>query len=127
MTSALILSGNLLAVPVSCPLLSPGKTWAGTLGGIACAIIACLLLWATGIFSITGGPAISALAVTGVAFGLSVISVIGDLAESALKRYFGVKDSGGYIPGHGGILDRLDGMIFATAAMALVLFVYSAA
>ena len=61
----------------------------------------------------------------GVVLLLAVISVIGDLAESALKRKFGVKDSGGYIPGHGGILDRLDGMIFATAAMGLALYVYT--
>ncbi|MEQ1931124.1 MAG: phosphatidate cytidylyltransferase, partial [Parvularculaceae bacterium] len=53
---------------------------------------------------------------------LGVASILGDMTESAFKRVFGVKDSSGFIPGHGGALDRLDGMIFATAAMALVLY-----
>ena len=55
---------------------------------------------------------------------LGAVSVAGDLAESAVKRNFGLKDISGFIPGHGGALDRMDGMIFATAAMTSAYFVY---
>lgn len=113
------LIGKSIGGPLLAPSISPGKTWSGTLGGVACGMLACALL---GLFGIGEGGMIT-FALIGA--GLSIATVVGDLAESALKREFGVKDSGGYIPGHGGILDRLDGMIFATVALAIVLFVYS--
>lgn len=113
------LIGKALGGPRLAPRISPGKTWSGTIGGVICGTLVCALL---GLLGIGAGPE-WVLALIGA--GLSVATVIGDLAESAFKRYFGVKDSGGYIPGHGGILDRLDGMIFATVALAIVLFVYS--
>ena len=113
------LIGRALGGPRLAPKISPGKTWSGTAGGVICGTLVCALL---GLFGIGNGPE-WLLALIGA--GLSVSTIIGDLAESAFKRYFGVKDSGGYIPGHGGILDRLDGMIFATVALAIVLYVYS--
>ncbi|MGE0714079.1 MAG: phosphatidate cytidylyltransferase [Alphaproteobacteria bacterium] len=104
-------AGRAIGGPLLAPALSPKKTWAGLLGGMAAAGIAgALLLWAF------GAPAPLTGSVLGAA--LALISQGGDLAESAAKRYFGVKDAGGLIPGHGGALDRLDG--FMAAALALV-------
>ena len=56
-----------------------------------------------------------------LAIGLAVIAQIGDLAESALKRQAGVKDSGGLIPGHGGLFDRIDGLLFAAPVLAVII------
>jgi len=107
------LAGRLLGGPRLAPRISPGKTWTGAMGGLACAVgvgFAAALLdpsWQSG--SRDGLM---------VALGLGFVSQIGDLLESALKRYVGVKDSGHLIPGHGGLLDRLDGMILAVIVAA---------
>jgi len=107
--------GRFMGGPKLNPWISPRKTWAGTLTGIgAGAGVAAGLSGAM----IPGAPFMLALA--GGA-GLGAASVVGDIVESAMKRGFGVKDSGRFIPGHGGVLDRLDGMIFATVALALTL------
>lgn len=92
------------------PRISPGKTWAGAAGGLVAALLVGLLVSGPGAF----GRAAA------VAAGLSVIGQAGDLAESALKRHFGVKDSGNLIPGHGGLLDRLDAALAAIPAAALL-------
>ena len=113
------LVGKALGGPLLAPKISPGKTWSGTVGGIALGTAGCLAL---GLAGIGDGP-VWRLGLLGLALGIA--TVVGDIAESALKRHFGVKDSGGYLPGHGGILDRLDGMIFATLALAIVLYVYT--
>ncbi len=111
--------GRLVGGPKLNPSISPAKTWAGALGGLifgACAAALAappLLGWPADTF---------ALAVGG---GLGVASIVGDMAESAIKRRFGVKDMSGFIPGHGGVLDRLDGMIFATSAMTAALYAHS--
>lgn len=85
--------------------VSPGKTWEGTAGGIVAAVAAGLVL----------APSIHLPWYWGGTFALlvSVSAVVGDLFESQLKRYVGVKDSGGFLPGHGGILDRFDSALFA--------------
>lgn len=93
------------------PTVSPGKTWAGLIGGTGCAaMIGGALAW--GICFI--GAAVAALA-GGV---LAVTSQLGDLFESWLKRRRGVKDSGNLIPGHGGLLDRVDGLMAAALGLA---------
>jgi len=94
------------------PAVSPNKTWAGLLGGMTGAALAGMVL----AFLIPGAAAVY-LAV--LAAGLAFVSQGGDLAESALKRHFGVKDSGFLFPGHGGILDRVDGLIAAAVAAAM--------
>jgi phosphatidate cytidylyltransferase len=95
------------------PSISPSKTWSGLVGGAS----------ASAIVSALGGLAVGAggtltLALTGV--GIALVAQAGDLLESAQKRRAGVKDSGRLIPGHGGILDRIDGLIAALVFIALI-------
>ncbi|MBV8850595.1 MAG: CDP-archaeol synthase [Methylobacteriaceae bacterium] len=99
--------GRLVGGPKLWPRVSAGKTWSGTLIGIVCGALTGL---AVALFGIERAPAL-ALLLLGLL--LAAISQGGDLAESALKRRFGVKDSGALIPGHGGVMDRLDGFIAA--------------
>lgn len=88
------------------PRLSPGKTWEGALGGLAATLVAALLLRGGGALG-RAGP------VFALALGAAVwaSALLGDLSESRLKRRRGVKDSGSLIPGHGGLLDRIDGLV----------------
>ena len=105
--------GRLIGGPKLWPALSPGKTWSGSLGGFAFAALAgaaCAVLL----------PPTAPLALAVVAVCLSIVSQIGDLAESALKRAFAVKNASDLIPGHGGFMDRMDGVVTA-ASMAAVL------
>lgn len=96
------------------PRISPNKTIAGLVGGIVCGVLVALLFaWPAG-----ATPAQMPL-VAGVAFIAVLFSVVGDLFESLLKRHVGAKDSGDLIPGHGGILDRIDGVIAALPVFAL--------
>jgi phosphatidate cytidylyltransferase len=96
------------------PLVSPGKTWEGSVGGLLAGLLAAY------VFSRFSNLIVFDLRVFFLAAGLSVCGQIGDLAESMLKRNHGVKDSGGILPGHGGILDRIDAHLFAIP----VLFVF---
>ncbi len=107
------LAGRLIGGAKLMPKVSPNKTWAG-LGGAVSAAIAVGAGFALAI------PALSASRLLTTAALLAVVSQIGDLMESALKRWHGVKDASGLIPGHGGFMDRVDGLIFA--AIAAVLF-----
>ncbi|MEM8985807.1 MAG: phosphatidate cytidylyltransferase [Pseudomonadota bacterium] len=109
-------AGTLIGGPKLSPWASPKKTWAGLMGGLALASAACIALAAFWGASDAPRPLVHAL--TGAC--LAVVAQIGDVVESAVKRLFGIKDVSSLIPGHGGALDRLDGMIFATAATALV-------
>jgi phosphatidate cytidylyltransferase len=95
------------------PHVSPSKTWSGACGG-ALGALACGVALAY----VAGQTAL--LPAAGVAFVLSLASQGGDLFESAVKRHFGVKDASHVIPGHGGLMDRLDGFIAASSAAALV-------
>lgn len=106
-------SGKTFGGPKLAPKISPGKTWAGFFGGVigACILASALLYWFK--FPIT---ALSILFI----IMLALLAQIGDLFESGLKRHFGVKDSGKIIPGHGGVLDRIDGLIFACVATFLI-------
>jgi phosphatidate cytidylyltransferase len=91
------------------PTISPGKTWEGVYGGVGANLVWMLLIyWLTDGFEI-GLPQFLLIGVATV-----LISVVGDLFESILKREAGVKDSGKLLPGHGGILDRIDSMIAAS-------------
>lgn len=108
------LAGRKIGGPRLAPRISPGKTWAGAVGGLIAAVAVGLI-----VARFATGPTAFGLAAL-VAAVLSIIGQAGDLAESALKRYFGVKDSGRLIPGHGGLLDRLDAALTAIPAAALL-------
>ncbi len=97
------------------PSVSPNKTWAGFLGGVFSAALAASLF---ALFVAGSSP--GRLALIGLTLG--VVSQLGDLGESALKRAFDVKDSSGLIPGHGGFLDRLDGLVTAALMAALIVW-----
>lgn len=110
--------GKFIGGPKISHALSPSKTWAGIGGGI---LGGCLVGAAAG--GLLFGPEWAVLYFF-IGGGLGAASVVGDLVESGFKRYFGLKDISGFIPGHGGALDRLDGMIFATSAMTGALLLY---
>lgn len=110
--------GKFIGGPKISHALSPTKTWAGICGGI---IFGSIIGAIAGIVMFDKSEALSYFLVGG---GLGAASVIGDLVESGFKRNFSLKDISGFIPGHGGALDRLDGMIFATAAMTGTILLY---
>ena len=103
--------GRALGGPKLAPSISPGKTWSGAVGGTLAAILA-----GVAVASALGSP-LGFFALAALTFALSVVSQAGDLFESSIKRRFGVKDSSHLIPGHGGVMDRVDGL--ATAAFAI--------
>lgn len=105
-------NGRALGGPKLAPRFSPNKTWSGAIGGAAAAIAGGILVAS---FAVPAGN----WRVPLLALCLSIISQIGDLAESWVKRQFGAKDSGRLLPGHGGVLDRVDGLVAAAAALYL--------
>ena len=88
------------------PSISPGKTWSGAIGGAVAAMICGSLVVLSYMKNVSGW-------IIGLALVLSVFSQIGDLFESFMKRRYKVKDSSHLIPGHGGVMDRIDGLVFA--------------
>ncbi len=102
-------AGRLLGGPRLAPSISPGKTWSGAAGGLAAAMAGGIVIAGLNIWAALGA------AVLGIA------SQLGDLGESALKRRYQVKDSGRLIPGHGGLLDRLDGLMAAALVAGLAM------
>nr|WP_314074365.1 phosphatidate cytidylyltransferase [uncultured Roseococcus sp.] len=108
------IAGRSLGGPKLAPAISPNKTWSGSLGGLfgasAVGLLAAMALGGGG----SAGRVILVSALLGIA------TQAGDLLESWIKRRFGVKDSSGLIPGHGGLLDRLDGVIAAAPLAALI-------
>lgn len=111
--------GKSLGGPKLAPTISPNKTWSGLLGGMVLAGLASLLIAA--IFSDWPFFGLSNTEIFIASAGLAVFAQFGDLLESAIKRRFNVKDSGGIIPGHGGVLDRVDGLGPVAAALAILL------
>jgi phosphatidate cytidylyltransferase len=105
-------AGKSIGGPKLAPRLSPKKTWAGLIGGMASAA-----LFGAGVAIAFGAAMPWLAALLGVV--LAVIGQIGDLFESGIKRKYDVKDSGHLIPGHGGLLDRVDGLIVAAPVFAL--------
>lgn len=114
--------GKTFKGPKLCPRLSPNKTWSGFIGGtLSATIIGCYLASA---FNIT---LIAIIPISILIIILSMSAHIGDLIESSVKRYFGVKNAGQLIPGHGGILDRLDSLFLVCiiAKVLLLLNIFS--
>lgn len=106
------LVGRLVGGPKLAPAISPGKTRSGAVGGLVAVL-------GVGFAAARLGHG-SAPAAMAAALLLGVVAQAGDLLESGLKRHFGVKDSGRLIPGHGGLLDRLDAVLLAAPAAALL-------
>ena len=105
--------GRLIGGPKLLPKVSPKKTWSGAISGLAAAVLAGIA-----VAKMAGLSGLLSIAL--VAAILSFVAQAGDLFESQLKRKFGAKDSGHLIPGHGGLMDRLDGFVFAAAVAALI-------
>lgn len=109
-------AGRTIGGPKLLPRVSPKKTWAGLAGGmVSAALVGAGMAWHLG------------QGVLGLALASAVLAVVaqaGDLAESWMKRYFGVKDSSNIIPGHGGVMDRLDGLLAAAPVVALICLLF---
>lgn len=106
-------TGRAIGGPKLMPSVSPKKTWSGAIGGTLGAVVAAVLVAA-----LFGG--LNKAAIAGVALVLSILSQVGDLLESHIKRHFGAKDASTLIPGHGGVMDRLDGFWAAVIAACLI-------
>ncbi|WP_431281202.1 phosphatidate cytidylyltransferase [Humitalea sp. 24SJ18S-53] len=111
--SGAYIAGRLIGGPKLAPAISPGKTWAGSVGGLVASMLAGLAVAA----AMAPGPIGRVIAVAAI---LGVATQAGDLLESAIKRHFHVKDTSSLIPGHGGLLDRLDGVLAAAPVAALL-------
>ncbi len=104
--------GRLVGGPKFWPKVSPKKTWSGTAGGwVGAAIVGAAFAGSTGV----------GMVLIPASIALSLASQIGDIAESAIKRASGIKDSSNILPGHGGVLDRFDGMIGAAFVLLIIL------
>ncbi len=111
--------GRAIGGPKLAPAISPGKTWSGAIGGTVSGVLAGAAVAATYHGRVS-------MVVLGMALVLSVFSQIGDLFESFIKRRFKVKDSSNLIPGHGGFMDRVDGLVFACFTVFLIAVVHAA-
>jgi len=107
-------AGRSIGGPKLAPRISPNKTWAGLAGGVISAGLVgfCVSFW------VVKSP--NPLTLAALSGAMAVLAQLGDLGESGLKRHFGVKDSGRLIPGHGGVLDRCDGLLSTAPAVALL-------
>lgn len=98
------------------PKISPNKSWSGFIGGL-------FLASGWSIYWLTYSVNLSFILALLAGIGISALAQLGDLSISALKRQYGIKDASGLIPGHGGVLDRLDGMLLTAPSLAIVLLV----
>lgn len=112
-------AGNLFGKHKLAPLVSPGKTWEGFFGGI---LLQCILVASMAPFM---PEKITTVMLLALVIPVSLYSVLGDLFESMIKRHNGVKDSGNILPGHGGVLDRIDGLIAALPLFILLFLLLS--
>ena len=106
-------AGRGIGGPKLWPRVSPNKTWAGLIGALTAGLVAGIIF-----ALVVPGASVPWLAVTGLV--LAFVAQMGDLAESALKRRFGIKDSSAIIPGHGGVMDRADSTVAVSIAVAIL-------
>ena len=104
-------TGSALGRRKLAPAVSPGKTIEGTIGGIVAAVAAAILVREMGL------PDVPVAHAAALGAGVAIAADVGDLAESLMKRWAGVKDSGRLFPGHGGMLDRLDSLLFGAPVL----------
>lgn len=107
------IGGRLIGGPKLYPSVSPNKTWAGLISGVVASLAVAVVFWSI----VVAAPFWHLI---GCAILLGIAAQLGDLAESALKRLFRVKDASDLIPGHGGFMDRLDGMVTAATLAAVI-------
>jgi phosphatidate cytidylyltransferase len=110
------MAGRSFGGPKLAPSVSPNKTWSGAGGGLAAAILVGIAV------ALPFTPGASPLAIAVAALVIGIAAQAGDLLESAIKRHFRVKDTSSLIPGHGGLLDRLDGVLAAAPVAAVISF-----
>lgn len=110
-------TGNAFGKRKLWPKISPNKTVAGAIGGIISAIVVAI------VFQLVYPFTMPIYLLVGVALIISVFGQIGDLVASAYKRHYNVKDSGNILPGHGGILDRFDSLLFVLPILYIVQFI----
>jgi phosphatidate cytidylyltransferase len=108
--------GTAIGGPKLAPTLSPRKTWAGALAGLACTLLVAVG-YARWVLAPAGRP-VGVLAALAMGAAISVVGQVGDVSESVFKREVGLKDSSSLIPGHGGVLDRLDSLYFVLPVTA---------
>ena len=118
-------AGTLIGGPKLAPVLSPRKTWAGAVGGLVGGLVAALVYGPLVLDRVALRLSVVQLATAGVV--VAVAAQVGDVAESLFKREAGVKDSSSLIPGHGGVLDRLDSLYFVLPATAGLLRLFGIA
>ncbi|QYO78484.1 phosphatidate cytidylyltransferase [Devosia salina] len=111
--SAAFFTGRQIGGEKLAPDISPSKTWSGALGGLALGTGAGLLVW----IWVTDSPIWIGIVLSAT---ISILGQAGDLSESAIKRFFRIKDSGDIIPGHGGLMDRLDSLTFGVFLVVVV-------
>ncbi|MBO6825111.1 MAG: phosphatidate cytidylyltransferase [Sneathiella sp.] len=107
--------GRGIGGPKIATAISPNKTWAGLIGGMLCAALTAILVNRY-LLDLDVQPLILAF----VGTGLAILAQVGDFFESGWKRYFDIKDASNLIPGHGGVLDRLDGVLFVAPALYIL-------
>lgn len=122
--TAAMATGQALGGPRLAPVLSPKKTWAGAIGGAAVALVAAVALGVLVLHPLGWALRLPVLVSVGLAVG--VLGQLGDVAESLFKREAGVKDSSTLIPGHGGVLDRLDSLYYVIPVSAVLLAAFGA-
>ena len=117
-------AGRMIGGPKMAPKISPNKTWAGLVGGCIAAIAAVMLyhIWLDDRVTSAVVERFSLFFQFTLGLFLSVVGQLGDLLESSLKRHAGLKDSGSIIPGHGGLLDRIDALLLTIPVYTLVIF-----
>ena len=111
--SGALAAGKLIGGPRLAPGLSPNKTWSGSVGGLVCGGLAAVAAGLAAQRWLWGAEGVSLLPLLYLGLGVALAAQLGDLLESALKRRAGVKDSGMLLPGHGGVLDRMDSLLAA--------------
>ena len=116
--------GSFLGKHKLCPKISPKKTIEGAIGGVLGCVLASLILYAVFVNFVFETESANYVVVTLMAVFLSLVSMCGDLTASVIKRNFEIKDFGKLIPGHGGILDRFDSIIFVLVALYAVLNIF---
>ena len=117
-------TGSLLGKHKMCPNISPKKTIEGAIGGVVGGVISCVILFAVYDNFFFEKHSMNYIEIAVISLLLTLISMVGDLSASVIKRNFNVKDFGNVVPGHGGVMDRFDSGLFVIAALNAIIVIY---